>query len=271
MVVDREALGFGGKAAPELSGISAKERARRIDALKSACATFVQGRLLAALDEVVHARLPNEPCGVALDPADADGQTLNFRYPQSMNSGGYLKPVVKIELGARSDVEPTATPEILSYLSAFAPAVVGASGFSIRTVAPERTFWEKAMLLHEERLRAGDAGPKPRLSRHYYDLFRLLKAGVGARAADDLPLFERIAAHRAVYFPRNKAVRESLKRGTLSILPDPRFVAVWRQDYEAMRDSMFFGEPPTFDEILREIAEFERSFNESSASDASSP
>lgn len=117
------------------------------------------------------------------------------------------------------------------------------------------------MLLHEERLRSGTFGPKLRLSRHYYDVFRLLRAGVGARAAADIGLFDRVAAHRSVYFPKSKAIRDSLKRGTLRLVPERGLEAAWREDYEKMRDVMFFSEPPTFDEILREVAIFETSFN----------
>jgi hypothetical protein len=35
----------------------------------------------------------------------------------------------------------------------------------------------------------------------------------------------------------------------------------WRRDYEAMRESMSFGEPPSFDDILDVVGEFERRFN----------
>jgi hypothetical protein len=39
----------------------------------------------------------------------------------------------------------------------------------------------------------------------------------------------------------------------------------WRQDYQAMRSEMFFGDVPKFDEILRVVGEFEKRFNQSSA------
>jgi hypothetical protein len=46
------------------------------------------------------------------------------------------------------------------------PAVCGDCAFTLRTVAPERTFWEKVALLHEEAHRTGDVPPKARLARH---------------------------------------------------------------------------------------------------------
>ena len=39
------------------------------------------------------------------------------------------------------------------------------------------------------------------LARHYYDLFKLIGAGVADTAVTDLDLFHRIAGHRQVYFP----------------------------------------------------------------------
>ncbi|MCD4706656.1 MAG: nucleotidyl transferase AbiEii/AbiGii toxin family protein [Candidatus Sabulitectum sp.] len=44
----------------------------------------------------------------------------------------------------------------------------------VRALAPERAFWEKAMLLHEERCRPPDKKRKPRMARHYYDLWCLI-------------------------------------------------------------------------------------------------
>jgi len=41
VVVDRGALGFGGEHSPQHPGISGKERARRLLALKEACRAFV--------------------------------------------------------------------------------------------------------------------------------------------------------------------------------------------------------------------------------------
>lgn len=66
-----------------------------------------------------------------------------------------------------------------------------------RTLAAERTFWEKAMLLHEETFRPPDKPRQIRMARHYYDLWCLITRGVAERAAADQPLFERVAEHRS--------------------------------------------------------------------------
>ena len=52
------------------------------------------------------------------DPDDPDGQTLLLFYPTSFpEQASYLRRVVKIEMGARSDTEPTESREIRPYIS----------------------------------------------------------------------------------------------------------------------------------------------------------
>jgi hypothetical protein len=132
--------------------------------------------------------------------------------------------------------------------------------FTLRTVAPERTFWEKAMLLHEETYGVIAGTPKARLSRHYYDLWCLIRA-VGDQAIAAEGLFERVADHRRLYFKRRADAQRTLKRGCLHLTPVLDQVGHWRRDYDAMREAMFFAEPPTFEEILQVVGEFQDRFN----------
>jgi hypothetical protein len=53
-------------------------------------------------------------------------------------------------------------------------------------------------------------------------------------------------AHRRVFFRKSRAARESLRPGTLRLLPELDQRAAWERDYAAMRESMFFGEVPPF-------------------------
>ena len=261
-VVDREFLGFSGEQAPELAP-SNKKRNKRIEALMSACQNYIREVMSLELTQRFEKSLPTDlKWRIADDPADNDGQTLLFEYPATFLSGTYLQPVVKLELGARSDTEPSGTPEIQPYLAEALPDEMGPSTFKVRAVAPERSFCEKAMLLHEETFRDNE-GPKARLARHYYDLWCLIRAGIAEKAVDDPGLFERIVAHRAVYFRNNKEAQDSLRPGSLRLLPTGNQRAAWKQDYDAMRDTMFFGATPEFDEILSVVGDFERRFNKS--------
>ncbi len=131
----------------------------------------------------------------------------------------------------------------------------------MRAVAPERTFWEKAALLHEETYREGAAAPKARLARHYYDLWCLITRGVAERAVADTGLFERVAAHRMVFFRGSHGAQASFRPGSLWLVPDADRRGQWKRDYDVMRESMFFGDAPDFDDILTVVGGFEEMFN----------
>jgi len=261
VVVDREYLGFVGDGTPERAS-SNRERERRLEAVLQACRALVTGPLRGAMQERCQTCLPaTADWELSEDPDDADGQTLLLRYPTAFAPGGYLRRIVKIELGARSDTEPSLKPNIRPYLAEALPREFSGSETVLRAVAPERTFWEKAMLLHEETYTAGPKGPKPRLSRHYYDLWCLIRAGVADRAAADGPLFERVAEHRRLFFRKRKDAQDTIRPGLLRLIPLEEQLPHWRRDFDTMREAMFFREPPAFDEILRVVGGFQDGFN----------
>jgi hypothetical protein len=77
----------------------------------------------------------------------AGADTVHIEYEQQAEGSGYVRPVVLLELGARSTGEPfeqrTVTCDAASHLPDVtlpeaAPAVM----------RPERTFWEKATAIH---------------------------------------------------------------------------------------------------------------------------
>ena len=261
IVIAREFLGFGGADAPE-DAPSNRQRMTRLEALMRAAQAHIRDVLGPALEQEIRQLLPPK-AGWTLeaDGDDPDAQTLLLHYPSAMGATAYVRPVVKIELGARSDTEPSATPEIAPYLGDVFPDEVPEARFSVHAVAPERTFWEKVALLHEETYRERGAAPKARLARHYYDLWCLITRGVAERAIRDGALFGRVAAHRAVFFRRSRDAQASFAPGFLRIVPVAERLVQWRRDYDAMRESMFFGEVPDFAEILSVVGRFEEDFN----------
>jgi len=200
LVVDRDTLGFGGEASPERAA-SNNQRRKRLDSLIAACRSWVQERLQPALAERIAERVSG-PHSVRPDPDDADGQCLLFEYPGAFREAeaGYVRPVVKIELGARSDDWPSASHSFTPYLGEALPDIVANATVSFRTLAAERTFWEKAMLLHEETYRPADKPRAIRMARHCYDLWCFIIRGVAEKAAVEEDLFKRVAEHRQAFF-----------------------------------------------------------------------
>ena len=117
------------------------------------------------------------------------------------------------------------------------------------------------MLLHEEIYRPADKPRKHPLARHYYDLWCLIQKGVGAQASSDSGLFSSVAANRRDFFSYSWMRYETLRPGSLRLLPQPEQIASWRGDYQEMKREMFYGEVPDFDEILRVVQEFQDQFN----------
>ncbi len=179
----------------------------------------------------------------------------------------YIRPVVKIEFGARSDTEPSETPRITPYVVEVLPSAMSEPGFTVKAVAARRTLLEKVCLLHEETYRPLDKPRKPRMARHYYDVWSLIRAGVGADALGDAGLFERVAEHRPVFFKQTWVNYDQMRRGSIRLLPLAEQRAEWAKDYQAMRQEMFWDTVPPFDELLAEIAVFESQLNAPDATD----
>lgn len=265
IVINREFLGFGGEKSPEKAP-SKKKRSNGLKLLKETCKSRIHSDLKPALEQCFMNTLPSSmkwSLDIASTEEDPDGQTLLFKYPGTLSSSpSYLSPQVKIELGARSDTWPTKSPFIKPYLAEAYPDVFAINKFQVQAVAPERTFWEKAMLLHEETFRPVEKIRKPHLARHYYDLWCLIRKGIAERAMHSPDLFSGVAEHRVVFFNQNWVDYSFLKPGSLRLLPREDQIAEWRQDYNAMRREMFFGEVPDFDEILQVVSSFESEFNQ---------
>jgi len=262
IIVDKEVLGFGGDSAPDQAP-SNKQRKARLEGLMNACREWVQGTLQPALTSRIQETLGEIGWQLEVDPDIPDGQCLLFHYPSvfATSAAGYVRPVVKIELGARSDDWPAEEKPILPYVTEHFPAFDPAPAFNVRVLAAERTFWEKACLLHEETFRPVGKPRKIRMARHYYDLWCLLRAGVGERALAQTALFKRVAEHRELFFRFSWVDYTTHKPGSFRLTPPPEHFADWKSDYAAMLGPMFFGETPRFEQILSLAADFEKTFN----------
>lgn len=262
LVVDKEVLGFGGDTAPDKAP-SNKQRKARLEKLMDACRLWVQGTIQPAFAARITEALGDSGWKLEVDLEMADGQCLLFHYPSvfPVGSAGYVRPVVKIELGARSDDWPHEPKSIQAYVIEHFPALESGVSFTVRVLAAERTFWEKACLLHEEAFRPADKPRKLRMARHYYDLWCLLRAGVGDAALANKNLFRRVAEHREIFFRYSWVDYSTHKPGTFRLSPPTDHVANWRSDYREMLGPMFFGETPTFEQMMAAAAEFEKAFN----------
>ena len=148
--IERSYLGFGDKMEPE-AGKSNKEKMKRIEELQQACQNIIIKIILPQLTrETGEILKATQKWSIDLDPDDPDKQTLLFQFPNALTTsmGAYSKPAVKIELGARSDHWPVEPANITPYVYDVISKSMARPATSLRVLSAERTFWEKATILH---------------------------------------------------------------------------------------------------------------------------
>ncbi|NLE39701.1 MAG: nucleotidyl transferase AbiEii/AbiGii toxin family protein [Pirellulaceae bacterium] len=262
VAIDRDFLGFGGDREPE-AGVSGKEQQRRVADLQLACRATIWERLEPAFRHAIGSRLDDASTWkMVRDPSDPDDQSLLFTYPPAITGGlnPYISQSIKIELGARSDHFPSENASVDSYLADVFPDFVSEDNATVRVLSAERTFWEKATILHSLHYQPEKRQFPARMSRHYYDVFRLARSEHFARAMEAIDLLERVARHKAVFFKSAWARYEFARPGTLRLSPAKHIVGKLKQDYVDM-EPMFFGNAPPFEEILDRLSEIEDRVN----------
>lgn len=262
--LDRAALGYAADRDPARAA-SAKKAERLIEQLVADVQAHVAASFLPALRAAVARELgpEGEPWGLAVDGRDP--QTVNFRYPPSLAGRdyadlAYVSPVIRLELGARGDPWPAEKRTIRPYAADERPEVFEAPDCEVDTLAVERTFWEKATILHAEHHRPPDKATGERTSRHYYDLAMLARGGVAERALRRLDLLSAVARHKSLFFRSGWARYDEARPGALRLVPAGPRRAGLAADYARMRP-MFFAEPPGFDDVVAELAQLEEAVN----------
>ena len=260
--IRRDYLGAVGDADPEQEGISNTQKDKRVAALRESCRTVVHKEMLPALQASLTVCLGGLAWQLLPDPAERG--TLLFFYPSSVQANAampaYIRPQVKLEMGAGSDPYPIGRHPVRAYAAETFPDVFGESEVIVTALEAERTFWEKATLLHADCHRPAEKAAPARLSRHFYDLMRLALQPVGVRALADDALRERVVRHKSTYFASSWASYSSAHPGTFQLVPGPDRLSSLRQDYSQMRD-MIFADPPSFKEIIEVITDLEARIN----------
>lgn len=261
--IDKEILGFGGDYSPEEAG-SNKQIGKRLDALAQKCSEFVCGDFKTELEGIIEQKLTNEQgWSLDIDPNDPSRQSLLFNYPKAIDdkTTGYVRQSVKIEFGARADQWPAQSHEVKSFIAEQYSDAMKEPNVQVMALKAERTFWEKATILHYYAHYPEEKTVPTRQSRHFYDFYRLIESPLKQSAESDLDLLARVAEHKAIYFRAKWASYDTAKKGKLRLIPGERVLKKMEQDYRAMSE-MFYGEVPTWKEIIDEIAAFEKSFNQ---------
>lgn len=189
-------------------------------------------------------------------------------------SGGYVEAAVRIEGGARPDPVPAEPREILAYVASELSEIAPLAVPGVTTVRPERTFWEKVLILHAmtemTEKRSADADPARkvpdlnRYSRHYYDVHQIWShSDYGIKTASMRELAEASRQHKELMFRAPDHRYDRAVPGTYRLVPTEDMRKKLAADYQRM-SAMIFGKPPAFDDVMSSIETLEKFLNDAS-------
>lgn len=190
---------------------------------------------------------------------DSDPVIIEIYYPVSVSSDTYVRPVVKIEISCLSMREPYEVKRISSLIGETFPEVDDETVADIPTITPTRTFLEKAFLLNEEYQRR--APRTERMSRHLYDLERLMDTYFASLALKDMPLYHEIIEHRRRFYHVGGVNYDLNRPATISFCPTGEILDKMRADYEAMMSTMIYGDKLPFETLIARISALQSRFN----------
>ena len=264
LVVHRDDLGFAGDRDPAVAcNLSNGKRAALFKELGAACSSYILGDLATALATLFGEM--TEGCRVDPDRDDVDGQTLFIEHSTlySRDDMAYVVPRVRIEAGARSALDPNLTCSLAPYVAEELPNW-SFDVDDVRVMAPERTYWEKLLILHGAHHGYQDTQRLPadrdRISRHYYDAAMITSTDLGRSALSNIDLLDMVRNHNLVAFRQAWKRFEEAIPGSVRLVPQAELRTVIERDYGAMQ-SMILGEVPEFGWVMEQLQRAEAAIN----------
>ena len=132
----------------------------------------------------------------------------------------------------------------------------------INAVVPERTFWEKICLLHEEFAKPHDLMRTERMSRHLYDLVQIMDTPVAEKALTNKDLYNSIVEHRRIFVGLKGFDYSTLATKTINIVPSENVIDFWKVDYEIMQNTMIYGSSLPFNKLIVKIKQLNERINQ---------
>jgi len=121
---------------------------------------------------------------------------------------------VKIEFGSLTDQRPVGTHRIVPMVAELGSDRFEDFSANVVALEMERTFWEKATILHAEYYRPQEKPMRDRFSRHYSDFAALWLHPGGQQAQFNLELLARVVRHKSRFFASGWAKYEWAQPGS---------------------------------------------------------
>jgi hypothetical protein len=260
LAVDYAALGFTDDRDPRQEGLSRTKREGILGDMMAACRLYIGTEFLAALKTRCEDILGKDD-NWSLQVSPIDPNVVQFRYPTASSKAlPYVAPQVVLELGTHAEFVPHARFKIRSFVAEVFPNLIEEGDVPVVALLAERTFWEKATILHAEYYRSPEKALPDRYSRHYYDVAMLVEGKIVSEAIADKTLLAQVVRHKETFYPAAWARYDLARHGSFRLLPTKERIGALERDYRNM-GVMIFGEPPSFSSIMETLDAIEQSIN----------
>ena len=213
---------------------------------------YIKDELLPVVSKILK---PHCNCKIKED----DGFSIDIQYPALFSDSAIL-PHILLEIGPLALWLPSDEFEITPFAAQEFPNLFEQPTCKVNAILAERTFWEKATILHQEANRAENKPIPPRHSRHYYDLAMMAVSDVKDKALADLELLKSVVEFKQRFYTCGWAKYDEAIAGTFKLLPPEFRHKELKEDYKAMQN-MIFGKRIDFEEIISVLKKLEDEIN----------
>jgi hypothetical protein len=258
IAINREYFGFTGDT------FTIKQISKN---LRKAACKFIRNNLQFDLKtQMIANGIPENSFFVSMNITDVttiDPEKVFVEYKSVFTENPYIKNTVVLEIGGRSMNEPLQKIEIQSFINKyFLQATFSEQSFEVSAVVPERTFLEKVCLLHEKFSKPDEQRIRvERMSRHIYDIARILETPIAENALKNKDLFQSITKHRRMFIAMKDFDYDTLAPATIKIVPPDSVIEKWEDDYNKMQ-TMIYGKSLSFNEIIGKVKHLNERINQ---------
>ena len=99
-----------------------------------------------------------------------------------------------------------------------------------------------------------------RMTRHFYDLEKLMQTPYAEVALNDVALYEDIVNHRRKFYHVGYVDYDKELPQSIQIVPSDALLPKYEADYNEMRGSFIYGESLDFSALIKRMAELQERF-----------
>ena len=256
LAIDREFLGFSGE-------LTKREIGKK---LRKASCVFIRNELKADIERsILNCGIDNDQFKLEVNVttgSNVDPEPLYLHYESVLDNSNYVFNTVKIEVGSRSLMEPSEDVLIQSIIGEHLPNVdFSDKEFKVKAVLPQRTMLEKAFLLHEILQSPTTIREVNRMSRHLYDLEKLMDSAYCDDTLKNRELYYDIINHRKQFTSMSGVDYATHRPETICFVPSVDALKYWEKDYLLMQENMIYGDSLSFSALIDRIRELNKRFN----------